>query len=694
MASLSASAERIAKKSSEDSETSVSSTASIIDASNPFRLGFPAPLPALPVGHSSCDEKFPVSYDDIIREVTSLLKRRDISWGSVVVVSRRASATVSDKRPTILVTATAVKDDSCLRGDLRSRRLEDSCPFSHRTRTSDCISLAEAPERYHHGSSPSMLVQLVGVTIIITSKYPSELSHTKRTIQLRCQQYNLDRIEVCFVQVDTIFAAGGFRSPDEGRDFAVTSDLFSGASIGLSSEPRATASFGGKLIVRRGIEINELGVTNFHVVASHQSLHGLTLSRQNQGDRLTPDHAASLNVGLVSPSNFDANFKREIVENALDLVRRDVEKLQEQRRTEYLNGKQERALSKLQAGMDAVNLEAQALNNLNKATGTVWAGSGFRSSNDFGMDWALVSLPSSRSFLNKLPTSEELAALPPYIHPTLLFPDSGKVEECGPCEKGAIVFERGRTTGLTPGTLSHVDTTVNFNGRTVSAWLVIGTNNLPFCDSCDSRSWLIDRNGKWVGLLFACPFPSYTGDGYAIPALELIKDIEALVGGRCSLGFGSSRSSGPVCQVQNFFRFLARNARQLLNSKLARAHARIEWDWKRSPQYPPTGNVLGSSGVDAAYGRGMFHGGLKNILSEQSVLRPVSSLQSARHSLTSFEGTWSVWMRWMRWMCWTALIGPGRNYITRIGGASPRRLHRRHDNDADNEDSTSIILIP
>lgn len=83
------------------------------------------------------------------------------------------------------------------------------------------------------------------------------------------------------MQVDTIFAAGGFRSPDEGRDFAVTSDLFSGASIGLSSEPRATASFGGKLIVRRGIEINELGVTNFHVVASHQSLHGLTLSRQS-----------------------------------------------------------------------------------------------------------------------------------------------------------------------------------------------------------------------------------------------------------------------------------------------------------------------------------------------------------------------------------------------------------------------------
>ncbi|KAG5297036.1 hypothetical protein I7I48_06034 [Histoplasma ohiense] len=185
--------------------------------------------------------------------------------------------------------------------------------------------------------------------------------------------------------------------------------------------------------------------------------------------------------------------------------------------------------------MDAVNLEAQALNNLTRATGTVWAGSGFRSSNDFGMDWALVSLPSSRSFLNKLPTSEELAALPPYIHPTLLFPDSGKIEECGPCEKGSIVFKRGRTTGLTQGTLSYVDSTVNFNGRTVSAWHVIGAHNVPFCDSGDLGSWLIDRNGKWVGLLFACPFTSYAGDGYAIPALELIKDIEALVGGRVEI---------------------------------------------------------------------------------------------------------------------------------------------------------------
>lgn len=313
MASLSASAERIAKKSSEESETSISSTASVIDASNPFRLGFPAPLPALPVGHSSCDEKFPVSYDDIIREVTSLLKRWDISWVSVVVVSRRASAIVSDKRPTIIITAQAVKDDSWYlfvkdtQEYLLKSSLDKVCVEIHdpdglkipahfpiepehpivsvwQKLQKDIItvltplcwySLSVVRRGYDNNAQSNP------VTIIITSKYPSELSHTKRTIQLRCQQYNLDRIEVCFVQVDTIFAAGGFRYPDEGRDFAVTSDLSPGASIGLSSEPRATLSLGGKLIVRRGIEIHELGVTNFHVVASHQSFHGLTLSRQS-----------------------------------------------------------------------------------------------------------------------------------------------------------------------------------------------------------------------------------------------------------------------------------------------------------------------------------------------------------------------------------------------------------------------------
>ncbi|EDN08617.1 predicted protein [Histoplasma mississippiense (nom. inval.)] len=633
MASLSASAERIVKKSWEESETSVSSTASIIDASNPFRLGFPAPLPALPVGHSSCDEIFPVSYDGIIREVASLLKRRDISWGSVVVVSRCASATVSDKRPTILITATAVKDDSWYLFVKETQEYLIKCSLDK-----VCVEIHDPeglkiPAHFHiEPEHPivsvwrklqrgiiTVLVPLCWcslsvvrwgygnnaqsnpVAIIITSKCPSELSHTKRTIQLRCQQYNLDRIEVCFVQVDTIFAAGGFRSPVEGRDFGVTLDLSPGASIGLSLEPRATASFGGNLIFRRGIEIHELGVTNFHIVASHQSLQGLTLSRQST---VNIDHAASLNVGLVSPSIFDANFKREIVENALDM---------------------ERALSKLQAGMDAVNLESQALNNLNRATGTVWAGSGFRSDNGFGVDWALVSLPSSRLFLKKLPTSEELAALPPYIHPMLLFPDSGKVED-------------------------YVDSTVNFNGPTVSAWHVIGAHNVPFCDSGDSGSWLIDRNGN-------------TSEDFTKAASTTLTQVQTSKG-PCKDRMGLEE----IAAVSSYGpwpgqRFLA-NATLPISvvAGMCRMSRHVSIMIAHYTEYC----VLYAGAPEG-------EGGCFNM--------------GHRHNLLVLSSGCAG-------CAGQALIGPGLNYITRIGGASPRRLYRRHDNDADNEDSTSIILIP
>ncbi|OJD11450.1 hypothetical protein ACJ73_09535 [Blastomyces percursus] len=557
MASFTESTDRITKNRSQESETSVSSTESIIDASQAFRLGFPAPLPTLPTPHSTNDDNLVVSHDEIVRKITSLLNRRGITWGTVVVVSRRASATVSDRRPTILITAPAVKDDSwyLLLKDTQEYLVKSSLDkvcveiydpeglkipahfpveAEHpivsvwRKLLEDIITVLD-PLLWHSVSvvrrGYDNNAQSNPVTIAITSKYPMQLSPSKPTIQLRCGQYGLEKIDVCFLKVDTIFSAGGFQYPDEGRDFAFSADLSPGASIGLSSEPRATGTLGGKLIVQRGNSIHELGVTNFHIVASHHSLQGI------KDTGLIPDHAANLDVGLLSPSNYDANFKREIIGKALDSIRRRVEEFDEQHRTEYLDERQERIRLKLQATMDVLSTESQALNNLNRAAGTVWAGSGFRSSNTFGMDWALISTPNWRPFQNKLPTSEELATLPGYFHETVLFPDSGKVEEYGPCEKGVEVFKRGRTTGLTHGTLSHVDCAVNFNGRAMFAWQVIGAFNKPFCDEGDSGSWVIDREGKWIGLLFACPFPSYTGDGYVIPILELMKDIETLVDG-------------------------------------------------------------------------------------------------------------------------------------------------------------------
>lgn len=117
---------------------------------------------------------------------------------------------------------------------------------------------------------------------------------------------------------------------------------------------------------------------------------------------LIPEYAANLNVGLLSPSNFDTNFKRETIGKALDSTRGRVEEFHEKHGTEYLDERQEGIRSDLQAYVDDLNTETQALNTLDRAAGTVWAGSGFRRSNGFGMDWALISVPNWRPFLNKV----------------------------------------------------------------------------------------------------------------------------------------------------------------------------------------------------------------------------------------------------------------------------------------------------
>lgn len=277
MASSSESTDRRTKNRSEESETSVSSK-SIIDASHTFRMGFPAPLPDLPTPHSTIEDNLVVSGNEIIREITSLLSRRDITWGSVSMVSRRTSATVSDRRPTIMITAPAVKDDSwyLLLKDTQEYLLKSSLDgVCVEIYDSEGLKIpAHFPIEAEHpivSVWPKLLKDIVTVldpllwhsvsavrrgydndaqsnpvTIVITSKYPGHLSPVEQTIQLRCHQYRLEKVDVCFVKVDSIFSAGGFQFPDEGRDFALSADLSPGASIGLSSEPRRQGLLAGR----------------------------------------------------------------------------------------------------------------------------------------------------------------------------------------------------------------------------------------------------------------------------------------------------------------------------------------------------------------------------------------------------------------------------------------------------------------
>lgn len=118
---------------------------------------------------------------------------------------------------------------------------------------------------------------------------------------------------------------------------------------------------------------------------------------------------------------------------------------------------------------------------------------------------------------------------------TVSFPRSGQIEGFGEIEKGALCLKKGRTTGLTQGTANILDPYVNIEGRTVTAWHVIGKYNSLFCEDGDSGGWVIDDFGRLVGLLFSCPVASYSGDGFVIPIREVVADIEDLTGGKVSL---------------------------------------------------------------------------------------------------------------------------------------------------------------
>jgi hypothetical protein len=76
---------------------------------------------------------------------------------------------------------------------------------------------------------------------------------------------------------------------------------------------------------------------------------------------------------------------------------------------------------------------------------------------------------------------------------------------------------------------------VNVEGKIMDSWHIFDVSWRRFCEPGDSAVFVVDEEGRWCGLLFACPLVSYAGDGFALPAKELIEDIEPLMSGRVSI---------------------------------------------------------------------------------------------------------------------------------------------------------------
>lgn len=96
------------------------------------------------------------------------------------------------------------------------------------------------------------------------------------------------------------------------------------------------------------------------------------------------------------------------------------------------------------------------------------------------------------------------------------------------------VFKRGRSTGLTWGTVNAIKVDIKLGDSVPhTAWYIVGSLTASaFAEPGDSGAFVLDRYGAWCGIVFG---GSDDGNGYVTPVNRVVADIEALTGGHVSL---------------------------------------------------------------------------------------------------------------------------------------------------------------
>ncbi|KAK2806025.1 hypothetical protein FQN51_007978 [Onygenales sp. PD_10] len=544
---------------------SVTSPGSIIDAKVKYRLGFPSPLPPYKTPHYIPSKDIPGEM--IMDAVISSLHQRKVDFHSICIVSRQASAVLLEPRPTVRIAAPCVEDDSwyLLLRDIDEFLIRNFSLLGQHICVEICDPMAfRLPAHFPIDKDHPIvavwedlvqdIVEIVGitsqwssicavrrgfdtivvnnpVTIIVTSKYPALLEAYGATIRFRCRDYRLQEIDVAFVEVDD-----GFRSVEDGRSFPVVDELFMGAGVGPSNDPEATGTLGGTLTMTNGDTKHVVGFTSFHVVAVGNAMDQVCI----------PNEPANPAIPLVSPSNYDFNREVDITQQALEQAQETLAVFTNTHGTAEPDDRRQNKKNKMEAAITQFQNEVEKLNNFDRRAGTLWAGSGFGSRNaddNVIMNWALISLPDHRHFSNTLPSAAEFEALQPSMKfLPYLFPDSNQVEAFSHYAGDMLlVFKKGRSTGLTMGTMTALRPRVNINGRVARAWHVVGRSGgrgrgRAFADKGDEGAWVIDQEGRCVGFLFSsCAEMSCGGDAYVMPADGVVGDIEQVTGWSVSL---------------------------------------------------------------------------------------------------------------------------------------------------------------
>lgn len=169
--------------------------------------------------------------------------------------------------------------------------------------------------------------------------------------------------------------------------------------------------------------------------------------------------------------------------------------------------------------------------------GQVVLASGQRMQNTHRVDWALIETPETFT-PNKPPPSSNLQ---PYQDPHdsiySISPDF-KARVFGHPKVGDWVVKQGRTRPITSGYVNGMRRNIYWHHLDIASdeWEVLSSPNGRFAAPGDSGSWVFNRHGEVLGVLFAIdPNLNNHDAGFFTPMHLIQDDVKELTGGFISL---------------------------------------------------------------------------------------------------------------------------------------------------------------
>jgi len=158
--------------------------------------------------------------------------------------------------------------------------------------------------------------------------------------------------------------------------------------------------------------------------------------------------------------------------------------------------------------------------------GIVLATSGYKISkrSNCSIDWGLAEVKESRVGNNEI---LELTSRPKSFGQ--FFPPHSTVDEMQELELGQQVMKVGRTTNVTYGYVSHIESECKLPGNptTSTEFAITGLKGTLFSDKGDSGAFVLNEFGQLVGMIVG---GGILGETFVTPIQEVTADIMEMTG--------------------------------------------------------------------------------------------------------------------------------------------------------------------